>query len=260
MLSYMMQQFFLDHINATHNVSYDVSVSYKLHCHPVYEIYYFISGSVDYLVNGVLFEPKPNSVLLMSPGTFHECRVKTADKYERFTLHFDAGLVPEKIRMQLLRPFHSPTIYLEEVHSVLYELSALQACYAYPDDLSGPAVNARLTAMLSQILNIYNAVRPQDENALEMTLPQKIIAHINTNFSQRITLDMLSQQFFMSKNQINRVFTKATGRSVMEYVRQKRIAYAEHLRSVGMPAAEAAYKAGFDNYSTYYRLKQKMKD
>ncbi len=256
----MMQQFFLDHVNATHNVSFDVSVTYKLHCHPVYEIYYFISGSVEYLVNGVLFTPKPNSMLLMAPGTFHECRVKTADKYERFTLHFDASLIPEKIRMHLMRPFHSSAIFLEDAHAILYELNALQACYAYPDELSGPAVNARLVAMLSQILNIYNAIKPRDESSVEMSLPQKIIAHINTNFSQKITLDMLSQQFFMSKNQINRIFTKATGRSVMEYVRQKRIVYAEHLRAVGMPAAEAAYKAGFDNYSTYYRLKQKWKD
>ena len=255
-----MQQFFLDHVNATHSASYDVSVTYKLHCHPIYEIYYFISGSVDYLVNGVLYQPKPNSMILMAPGTFHECRVKTADKYERFTLHLDAGLVPEKIRAQLMRPFHSTSIYLENVDSVFYELNALQACFDYPEELSGPAVNARLVAMLSQILNIYNAFRPPEEAATEMTLPQKIIAHINTSFSQKITLDMLSQQFFMSKNQINRIFTKATGRSVMEYVRQKRIVYAEHLRAMGTPAAEAAFKAGFDNYSTYYRLKQKQKD
>jgi AraC-like DNA-binding protein len=186
--------------------------------------------------------------------------VKTAEKYERFTLHFDPGLVPEKIRAQLMRPFHSTSIYLENVDSILYELNALQACFAYPDDLSGPAVNARLVAMLSQILNIYNAVKTPEESAVDMTLPQKIIEHINSSFSQKITLDMLSQQFFMSKNQINRIFTKATGRSVMEYVRHKRIIYAEHLRAMGTPAAEAAYKAGFDNYSTYYRLKQKWKD
>ncbi len=256
----MMQQFFLDHLNATHSASYDVSVKYKLHCHPIYEIYYFISGSVDYLVNGVLFEPKPNSVILMAPGTFHECRVKTAEKYERFTLHFDSDLVPDKIRTQLMRPFHSSSIYLENVDSIFYELNALQACYAYPDELSGPAVNARLVAMLFQILNIHNAFVPPEESAVDMTLPQKIIEYINTSFSQKITLDMLSQQFFMSKNQINRVFTKTTGRSVMDYVRHKRIIYAEHLRAMGTPAAEAAYKAGFDNYSTYYRLKQKFKD
>lgn len=253
-------QSYLDHISATHNVSYDVTVKYKLHCHPVYEIYYFISGCVDYLVNGTLYQPKPNSMLLMAPGTFHECRVKSDDKYERFTLHFHAGLIPENIRTQLLRPFHSASIYIENADTILHELNALQACYDFPEELSGPAVHARLVAMLSQILNLYNAIKLPEEASAEATLPQKIIAHINTNFSQKITLDMLSQRFFMSKNQINRIFTKATGRSVMEYVRHKRIEYAEHLRSMGMPAAEAAYKAGFDNYSTYYRLKQKMKE
>ncbi len=256
----MPQSFFLDHINAARSASYDIATSYSLHCHPVYELYYFISGSVDYLVNGILYQPRPGSMILMAPGTFHECRVKTADKYERFVLHFDAGLIPEKIRASLLQQFHSSTICLEDADSILYELNALQACYAYPAELSGPAVNARLVALLSQVLNIFSAFKPPEEPVMEITLPQKMIEYINNSFSQKITLETLSQQFFMSKNQINRIFTKATGRPVMEYVRHKRIVYAEHLRAMGTPAVEAAYKAGFDNYSTYYRLRQKQKD
>ncbi len=256
----MTQQYPPEHVNAARSATYDVSVSCKLHCHPLYELYYFISGTVDYLVNGVLFHPRPDSMLLMAPGTFHECRVKTADRYERFTLHFDDGQIPEKIRAQLLRPFHASPIYYENAASVLYELTALKACYDYPDDLAGPAVNARLIALLSQILNLYSLVKPPETAAVDMTLPQKIIAHINTHFAGKITLDMLSRQFYMSKNQINRVFTKATGRPVMEYVRHKRIVYAQHLRSMGVPAAEAALRAGFDTYSTYYRLMRKWND
>ncbi len=255
-----MQQFFLDHINATHNVSYNVNASYKLHCHPIYEIYYFISGVVDYLVNGVMYQPKPNTMLLMAPGTFHECRIKTSDKYERFTLHFEISMVPEKIREQIMRPFHSSRIYYENVDSILYEMNALQSCYSYPEELALLTVNARLVSILSQIMNIYSANMESDEPSSDITLTQKIISHINTNFSNKITLDMISQQFYMSKNQINRIFNKETGRSVMEYVREKRISYAEHLRAMGVPAAEAAYKAGFDNYSTYFRLKQKGRD
>ncbi len=254
-----LQRYFLDHVNVAHNTTYDMKVIYKLHCHPLYEIYYFISGSVDYLVNGIPFFPKPKSVLLMAPGTFHECRVKTAEKYERITLHFDPQLISEDIRTQLLQPFQSAGIYLENMDFILYELMALKECYAYPEKLARQAASARLIALLCQILNMHSIMRPLEVSDTELTLPQKIIQHININFSQKITLDMLSQQFFMSKNQISRVFMKATGRSVMDYVRYKRLMYAEHMRDLGTPAAEAAYNAGFENYSTYYRLRQKWK-
>lgn len=256
----MSQQLTMNHIHVGHNLSFDAKAACMLHCHPVYEVYYFISGNVDYLVDGVLYQPKPNSVLLMAPGVFHEFRAKSAEKYERFTLHFDPNCVPENLRPKLLKPFHGKSIFLENADALLYEFKAFKGCNALPEDISEAAMGARLVAFLSQVLAMHSELKDVGEAPeMDITLPQKIISHINIYFSEKITLDMLSQRFFLSKNQINRIFTRETGRSVMEYVRNKRVAYAEQLRAQGMPAVEAAYKAGFENYSTYYRIKRRWK-
>jgi len=60
------------HIN-TDLVSFGYSEStyvmedYALHCHNFYEVFYFLSGDADYLVEGVNYQPTPGSVLLLSP-------------------------------------------------------------------------------------------------------------------------------------------------------------------------------------------------
>jgi AraC-like DNA-binding protein len=257
----MTEQLSMNHIHVGHSTTFDAKAYGMLHCHPVYELYYFISGTVDYAVDGIMYQPKPYSVLLLAPGVFHEYRVKSPEKYERHTLHFDPVLLPEQLRQQLLMPFHSNSIYLENADALQYEFKAFKALNALPEEILEAAMNARLVAFLSQILAMHSECIKDAGEATEMdiTLPQKIISHINIYFSEKITLDMLSQRFFLSKNQINRIFTRETGWSVMEYVRNKRVAYAEQLRAQGMPAAEAAYKAGFENYSTYYRVKRRWK-
>ena len=57
----------------TEQVSYGYSESeipteeYALHCHNFYEVYFFLDGDVDYLVEGTQYKPTPNSLLLLSP-------------------------------------------------------------------------------------------------------------------------------------------------------------------------------------------------
>ena len=53
-----------------------VMTDYALHCHNFYEVFYFLSGDADYLVEGVNYQPTPGSVLLLSPHAFHGVRVK----------------------------------------------------------------------------------------------------------------------------------------------------------------------------------------
>ena len=38
-----------------------VMTDYALHCHNFYEVFYFLSGDADYLVEGVNYQPTPGS-------------------------------------------------------------------------------------------------------------------------------------------------------------------------------------------------------
>lgn len=66
----------------TLNFGYDYSCqktdSHFLHCHNFYEVYFFLEGDVDYLVEGQKYKPLPNSLLLLAPHVFHGVKINSA--------------------------------------------------------------------------------------------------------------------------------------------------------------------------------------
>ena len=81
--------------------------------------------------------------------------------------------------------------------------------------------------------------------------------YLNGNYTGEITLDALQEKFFISKYHLCREFRKATGLTVHEYVRRKRLTKVLELRSQGLRIGAAAMEAGFRDYSSFYRAFRK---
>jgi len=64
---------------------------------------------------------------------------------------------------------------------------------------------------------------------------------------------LLSERFFISKNHLNRVFKNATGVTVWEYIKLKRLIMARNSIFSGTPAIIACQSSGFNDYSAFYR-------
>ena len=86
---------------------------------------------------------------------------------------------------------------------------------------------------------------------------QEIIRYINQNLSAPLSLEGLAQTFYMSKNHLTAVFKRATGTTVARYILYKRMAIVRKELSMGVPAAEAASRAGFGDYSSFFQGLQK---
>lgn len=81
----------------------------------------------------------------------------------------------------------------------------------------------------------------------------EILYYLNAHLEDEITLDEISDRFFISKHHLNKVFRKRTGTTVMDYLQRKRISNAQQLLLLGTTAKEAAAKSGFGEYSSFYR-------
>lgn len=239
----------------------DISEEYALHCHNAYEVYYFMDGEVDYMVEGTKYEPAPDSILLLSPHMFHGVKVKSEKPYRRFTVHFDSGVLGIDRRRLLLSSFGTVVqtpgqkIYYENVsnHQIPFYLERLQEYRKNPyPEMREQLIVIGIEALLAGILTMV-----QSENAIrEDPCPDnisEIIWYLNRNLKEEITLDMISERFFISKHHLNKVFRKATGTTVVDYLIRKRISMAQHLLINGLSAQEAAAEVGFDDYSSFYR-------
>ena len=75
---------------------------------------------------------------------------------------------------------------------------------------------------------------------------------------EAVSYTHLADKFYMSKNHLTAIFKRAAGTTVARYILYKRMTIARKELAEGTPAAEAAIKAGFGDYSSFFRAYRKM--
>ena len=235
---------------------------FPMHAHDRLEIYYFISGYCRYSVEGNEYILKPGDVMLMQPSETHNLKVMGDMPYERMVIHFFPNYFknydPEGLLMKPFfeRPLGRLNRYSEEdFGSKLY-----QQCF---ESLSGDTplgikleTEAKLFALLCEVYKAYctkkeRAEEVSNDNA-ETVL--QLIDYINKNLYEPLSLNSLSDRFFLSQSQLNRLFKKATGTSVWEYITIKRLISARNRIRIGEQAGKVCTSCGFKDYSSFYRM------
>ena len=77
---------------------------------------------------------------------------------------------------------------------------------------------------------------------------------INQNIDQKITVNRLCRELFVSKNRLYKSFDKSIGLTVNEYIADRRIARARELLLEGKSVKETAELLGFENFTYFSKL------
>ena len=253
---YQEESFKTSKVIYAHTRSNEADMEYKMHCHGSYEIYYMITGNVEYIVEGRTYIPRPGSLVIIPPGCFHGLRILDCEEYHRIRLHFMEDLLGDRERGLLLKPFSSEWRCYEEQFQMEWYFHALEECGTYGKELQDIAISARVLSVLTRIFAIYQ--EGSGTAAGQEGQAREIIRYINEHLSGPLTLEGLAGTFFMSKNHLTAVFKRATGTTVAKYIQYKRMAMVQGWLAAGVPAAEAAAKAGFGDYSSFFRAYKKM--
>lgn len=256
----ILSQIINDKISFTYSVSETSADAYSLHCHNSYEIYFFIEGDVDYLVEGRRYDLTPYSLLLLSPNVFHGVKVNSTRPYRRYALHFYPEMISEERRPYLLSSFPFKKIYSgadiyyqnTEQHRIDSFFQSFVDCSFLELELQQKLLPIYMEAMLSQIL-LMSISKSAAADRSSSNIVTNIIAYLNEHLTEPISLDQISDKFYISKHHLNKVFRKATGTTVGDYILYKRITYAQQLLIKGDNAGQASVKAGFGDYSSFYR-------
>ena len=254
-----------------HNTTFEV-FRYKdaymkevtLHHHDFYEVYFFLSGNVQYIIENRSYLLTPGDVLLISPMELHqpmfgadtreyERIVLWIDKRflegfslpgERFTACFDTGAANYS---NLLRPEGVQRQFLLFLLEQLTAESVSREPYQKVCSLS----------YLAQVLVLLNRLSLQQRR--ENTVPAQdstvynILGYINEHYNENLTLDDLANRFFISKYHLSREFQRLVGTTVHRYIVQKRLVMAKQMLSTGKPSSDVYQNCGFGDYSNFYR-------
>lgn len=107
---------------------------------------------------------------------------------------------------------------------------------------------------ISEILmDIYKNISPACPGPEENSVIPEIIRFLENSFTQKISIDMLSAKFFVSKYHLMRQFKKETGCTIHHFILNKRINHACSLMLRQVPPSEACYLSGFTDYSLFFK-------
>ena len=124
----------------------EADMDYRMHCHNSYEIYYIITGNVEYLLEGRDCRPRPGTLIIIAPDCFHGLKVLDGQVYHRIRLHFTKEVLDERERL-LLEPFRGGWRRFDEQFGLEWYFRAVEQCREYGKELQDIAIRASITAL-----------------------------------------------------------------------------------------------------------------
>lgn len=232
------------------------------HYHDFHKILFFMAGHAAYAIEGQSYALEPGDMVLVPRGCIHRPEVQPGISYARYVLY----LSPE---------------YLQRISSSQWDLSLcfklVEESYRFAlrpqeQDLPTPLLQRLLEtqehggfgrellcqALVTQLL--VSVTRNLEDDQLRYitsrACDEKIVAilkYLNLHLTQRISLDDLAKQFFISKYYMMRRFKAETGHTIHNYLTEKRLFLARERIAAGDPASQVCQSCGFGDYSAFSR-------
>ena len=233
----------------------------EVHHHDFYEVYFLLSGQVEYWVEGRILRPSAGDLLLINPMELHRPMIHpNSSTYERIVLWINKTYLEGLTEGGQLSRCFDPSLP-NLIRPTAAERTALTAwlsglvreCYSR-DFCSEYSAFALFLQFMVQLNRIALQTQPQQlEEKAVSNLVDRVLYYISHHISEELTLDGLAEQFFVSKYHLSHTFTREVGVSLHRYITLRRLLMARQLLSAGVPAGQASAACGFSDYTSFYR-------
>jgi len=234
----------------------------SLHSHAFYEVIHCeTSCGAEYLVGSERYRLQKGDVVLVPPGVSHrpllpehmslpyqrEVLWLSTEFLERFNALLPSDQLSQLTVPRLLRTAGSPW----ESIGHRFRAGVREAEARLPGWEAMVLGNTiQLAILLGRCMSDQEAVPPRAETP---ELLDRVLAYISENLTQRLTLPDTARHFFVSESTISHTFRKKLGVSFSRCVTQQRLIAAKTFIGQGLPLEAVAVRAGFADYSSFYR-------
>lgn len=239
------------------------------HFHESVEFLMPLSRGDQMFVENQVYELRPSFLFILPDATLH--KTLATEPYERYVLH-----VPLSTINQLSTPqtdLYQRVLKCERmvdtgVHhaELLSLLKQLDWAQEHPSTEFG--ADLRIINLLSRFLvEALSVAPPRQEAARRREIDQKLVScgkegslqinavldYLQEHLNERLTLDEIASEFFISKYYLSHCFKNATGFSVMEYLINTRILRARRMLQDGVRVQTVGEAVGFRSNEHFIR-------
>lgn len=246
-----------------------MAVEDKYHCHKDFtELTVILSGKGKYCVEGAIYEVEAGDIIICNPGMYHRNILvnKEEPTVEFFTgfygYHFK-NMPPESIVLgdggYLLR---LPTDARHEVLKQCYEMLAENAaCQIGKYFMLKARLMQILLIMMRQVMGTPQQKQKgcNFETYSKSYAVKKIVNYLNENYEQKISLDQIAHNMYLSPVYVSKIFKEETGESPINYLIKIRLEKARDiLGGEGMGSIKSIANAvGYEDVYHFSKLFKK---
>lgn len=240
---------------------------FDFHLHDRYEIYFFVSGKVNYFVEKNIYPLKEGDLLVMNSREIHKPTLTDCSPYERYIIHFSPTIISNfnTTGFNLLECFENrksgennkielSSNQKEELLGLFSKIESI--CSEKPE-----SYDVLSLCYLTEILVLLNTAYSKDSSCKNhVSVPDRlspILDYIDQNLDGDLSLDTLEARFYINKFYLCRLFKSFTRSSIHEYILFKRVSRAKVLLGEGSSATDACIRSGFGDYSNFIRTFKK---
>ena len=251
----------------------DASINMEFqHLHPYYEMLILLAPNATHLIEGVPYNIHMGDIVLLAPSVMHKSVYYKGEPSKRIIIDFMYELnSPENAEAykEILSPFNNEVpifrFDLEDRQKLIDILNSLFIFSKEHQYYGNPADEFYIHTKFQEFLytlydlkdkNIYT--NDQSYNSIEQKM-YEVSSYIHTHFNEDISLNSLSDQFFVSPSYLSRVFKQVTGFNLSNYIQLTRIKNAQYrLVSSNEKISVISEECGFASFSQFNRIFNKV--
>lgn len=263
---YLNEDFRLFHIRD------QIELEFEYHYHEFDKLVVFLSGCVNYIMEGKSYFLKPWDILLVSHNQIHRPVIDPCEPYERIILWMNTDYLRSHsadgddllhcFALARSREFALIRPAVQDRHKImqlLRETVDARNSRDFAHDLLSRTFFLQFMILLNRIAVKDATIENTDAYKCDPKFDE-IIAYINDHLDENLSLDALCAKFFISKSYLMHRFKEMAGCTAHSYIQQKRLIHAAELIRSGMPVLLASSQCGFNDYSAFLRAFKKTFD
>lgn len=239
--------------------------NFQYHMHNEFEVYFFLGGDVNFIVEQRVYTLNPGDILLFNNTEFHHPTFRSNAEYVRMVLHFNPAFAQQfsTQRSKLLRCFLSRP--QGEGNLLRLTPEEREPLFRLAHKIEGESQSGRVgddvlaAAHLMELLVLLERAPRHGQQQPGALSPhvQRALAYITERLPQPVSLAEVAKALCVDRFYLSKAFKREMGTTLYHYVLLKRLNLARVRLAQGSSVTEACVEAGFNDYSNFIRTFKK---
>lgn len=240
------------------------------HFHNQYEIYYLVEGERYYFIDKETYLVKKGGLVFVDRNQIHKTGPAKEAYHDRVLISFSGEEIESfsntnyNINIENFFKRHNGVLEFNEdgqkhvenlIFKIMDEMQKRMTGYEF-------VIKARLVELIIFAIRCIKGENTTRKTNTAQTEKHKkvheIAEFINENYQKQISLTQISEDFYISKSYLSRIFKEVTGFTVHEYLNIVRIKKAQYLlENTDISITSVAEKVGYDSITYFERVFKK---